>query len=232
MSASRQSDMSAPVVAIDGPAGVGKGTLAKRLAEIFSFHYLDSGAVYRALAVKALNEGIGLENKEKLIALAKNLRLTFPQSRNFEAHIDGCNIDASLRTEECSGLASVVAADSRIRAALLSLQRAFQKPPGLIADGRDLGTVVFPHAEVKIFLDASCEERARRRYKQLIDQGISANFDQLIDSIRTRDQRDRTRSTAPLMAAEDAWVVDSTQMTIEAVVENSAAYVRKRLSIV
>lgn len=231
MSNSMHLNTTAPVITIDGPAGVGKGTLAKELATIFSFHYLDSGAVYRVLAHKALKEGVAPNDVAQLVALANSLSLSFPQSENFLAHIDGENIDADLRTEECSSLASKIAVISEVRQALLALQRGFQMPPGLVGDGRDLGTMVFPSAEVKIFLDASCEERAQRRYKQLIDQGISANFDHLFDSIRARDERDRTRSTAPLAAAKDAWVIDSTQMSIEAVVENSAAYVKQRLSI-
>lgn len=218
-----------PVVAIDGPAGVGKGTLAKKLAGIFNFHYLDSGAVYRALSVKALRQNISLDNVAQLIQLASQLVLEFPQDKGFAAYIDGENIDASLRTEECSSYASQVAAISEVRQELLALQRRFQAAPGLVGDGRDLGTVVFPQAEVKIFLDASCAERAQRRYKQLIDQGISANFDHLFDSISARDERDRTRSTAPLVAAKDAMVIDSTKMSIETVVSSSAAYVRERL---
>jgi len=224
--------ISAPVVSIDGPAGVGKGTLAKQLANMFSFHYLDSGAVYRSLAVKALKEGIISDDVSSLVEMARSLKLSFPHEYDFAAHVDDENIDASLRTDECSQLASQLAVLSDVRQALLALQRGFRTPPGLVGDGRDLGTVVFPDAEVKIFLDASCEERASRRYEQLIDQGISANFDHLFDSIRARDERDRTRNIAPLVAAEDAWVIDSTTMTIEAVVENAAAYVKKRLSIV
>ena len=217
------------MVAIDGPAGVGKGTLSKKLAQMLEFNYLDSGAVYRALSVKALKENVQLDRVAQLVELASQLSLEFPQSESFAAHIDGENIDASLRSEECSSYASQVAAISEVREALLALQRRFQRAPGLVGDGRDLGTVVFPQAEVKIFLDASCEERAQRRYKQLIDQGISANFDHLFDSIRARDERDRTRSTAPLVAAKDAMVIDSTKMSIETVVSSSAAYVRERL---
>ena len=221
-----------PVITIDGPAGVGKGTLSRKLAQMFKFNYLDSGAVYRALSVKAIKENVQLDDVAQLARLASQLTLEFPPEKHFAAHIDGENIDASLRSEECSSYASKVAVIAEVRTELLALQRRFQAEPGLVGDGRDLGTVVFPQAEVKIFLDASCEERARRRYKQLIDQGISANFDHLFDSIRARDERDRTRSTAPLAAAKDAWVIDSTEMSIQAVVKNSAAFVRERLSIV
>ncbi len=226
---SNEKPMQIPVVTIDGPAGVGKGTLAKKLAQMFEFNYLDSGAVYRALSVKALKEGIQLYDLDQLIELASQLSLEFPQQEGFAAHIDGENIDASLRSEECSSYASQVATISEVRKELLALQRRFQAVPGLIGDGRDLGTVVFPQAKVKIFLDASCEERAQRRYKQLIAQGISASFGHLFDSIRARDERDRARSTAPLVAAKDAMVIDSTKMSIETVVSSSAAYVRERL---
>ncbi len=219
----------APVVTIDGPAGVGKGTLAKQLARMFEFHYLDSGAVYRALAVGASEEGIAPENIQRLVELAQDLSLEFPPDKDFSAHIHGQDIDDDLRTEACSTYASKIAVIAEVRQALLALQRSFRIAPGLVSDGRDLGTVVFPDAEVKIFLDASCEERAHRRYKQLIEQGISANFDHLFDSIRARDERDRTRSTAPLVAAKDAMVIDSTKMSIETVVSSSAAIVRERL---
>ena len=221
-----------PVITIDGPAGVGKGTIARALAEMFSFHYLDSGATYRALAYAMMMEGIQTHDIQTIVGTAEELALDFPSDGGFEAHIDGANIDENLRSEECSSLASKIASLPEVRMALLAMQRSFQKNPGLVADGRDMGTVVFPSAQAKIFLEASSEERARRRYKQLIAQGISANFDHLFDSIRARDERDRTRSTAPLVAAEDACVIDSTKMSIEAVVENSAAFVRERLSIV
>jgi cytidylate kinase len=219
-----------PVIVIDGPAGVGKGTLAKKLASHYQFHYLDSGAVYRALANLVLAEGLDVTDINGIEDAIPRLQLTFPSKFGFEAHSAGQNIDASIRTEECSSMASKIAAYPSVRTKLLALQRDFQSPPGLVADGRDLGTVVFPAADVKIFLDASPKERAERRYKQLIAQGISASFDHLLESICMRDERDRTRSTAPLAAAEDALVVDSTRLSIEAVVDLAIDYVNKQLN--
>ncbi len=218
-----------PVIAIDGPAGVGKGTLAKQLATRLDFHYLDSGAVYRALASKAIQEQVAIDDTEGLVKLARDLSISFPASDAYLAYSGGVDIDAQLRSESCSGMASRIASQPEVRAELLNVQRSFRQPPGLVGDGRDLGTVVFPDAQAKIFLDASCEERAQRRYKQLIEQGISASFDHLFESIRERDERDRTRSTAPLVAASDARVIDSTEMTIEAVVEQAENYIRECL---
>ena len=220
-----------PTIVIDGPAGVGKGTIAKRLAANFEFHYLDSGAVYRALADRAIQQQVEPTDTQALVELSSELSLEFPSDKDYLAYSNGEPIDARLRSEQCSALASKIASQPQVRAALLKIQRGFRRLPGLVSDGRDLGTVVFPDAQVKIFLDASAEERARRRYKQLIAQGISANFDHLFESIRERDERDRTRSTAPLVAARDARVIDSTEMSIEAVVEQAANCIREGIKI-
>lgn len=234
MSASNNAGMdksSIPTIVIDGPAGVGKGTIAKLLATRLGFHYLDSGAVYRTLAVRMIETNADPSDIGNLVGLCQDLSLEFPPEHGFEAFLSGVNIDADLRSEQCSELASKIASVPEVRAEVLNVQRSFRQPPGLVGDGRDLGTVVFPDAQAKIFLDASNEERARRRYKQLIEKGISANFDHLFDSIRERDQRDRTRSTAPLVAARDARVIDSTEMTIEAVVERAEDYIRECIGI-
>ena len=228
---SSESDGNALAIVIDGPAGVGKGTLAKLLARKYGFHYLDSGAVYRALAVLATDSVVDVTDIMALVGLCRRLKLEFPADHDYQAFANGRNIDSVLRSEACSELASKIASVAEVRAELLNIQRSFRQLPGLVADGRDLGTVVFPDAQVKIFLDASSEERARRRYKQLIEKGISANFDHLFDSIRERDQRDRTRSTSPLVAASDARVIDSTDMTIEAVLTQAENYIRECVEI-
>ena len=219
------------VVTIDGPAGVGKGTLAKLLASRFDFYYLDSGAVYRAVALRILSQKINPEDTPSAVHAAQDLQLDFPAEKDYLAHANGENIDAALRAESCSEVASKIASIPEVRAEVLELQRSFQKTPGLVADGRDLGSVVFPGAQAKIFLDASCEERAQRRYKQLINQGISASFDHLFDSIRARDERDRRRSTSPLVAAEGAWVIDSTELTIDEVFSRAVGYIQQQLSM-
>ena len=222
---------SAFVATIDGPAGVGKGTLAKQLASHFDFYYLDSGAVYRAVALKILQEHIDPGNLPAIIKAAQGVDLEFPAQDDYQAHAQGINIDAALRSEACSEMASRIASFPAVRVEVLELQRSFRRAPGLIGDGRDLGTVVFPDAPAKIFLDASCEERAQRRYKQLINQGIGASFDHLFDSIRARDERDRTRSTSPLVAAEGARVIDSTELTIEKVFSIATDYIQQQLSM-
>ena len=217
-------------ITIDGPAGVGKGSLSKNLARHFDLHYLDSGAVYRALAVDALAKDVSAEDEVRLTALAASLDLEFPATEGYATFVGGNNVEALLRTEACSAIASKIASLAPVRAQLLALQHSFQRAPGLVADGRDMGTVVFTQASFKIFLDASCEERAQRRYKQLINQGLSASFDALFASIRERDLRDRTRATAPLREADDAWVIDSSELSEKEVFQMVVASVQKHMN--
>lgn len=211
-----------PVIAIDGPSASGKGTVAQLVAEKLGFHYLDSGALYRLLALAAGRQGVPLDSEEALARLAEGLDIRFEQG---EIWLDGERADDAIRTEECGNGASRVAAYPRVRAALLELQRAFRKAPGLVADGRDMGSVVFPDAALKIFLTASAEVRADRRYKQLIEKGMSANIQQILHDIKQRDERDSARSVAPLQKCADASLLDTSALAIaEAVGEVLARF--------
>lgn len=222
----------APVITIDGPSGAGKGTLCKAMAEALQWHLLDSGAIYRVLALAALHHQVDIESEEALVPIAAHLDVRFVSTDGELAVIlEGENVTSEIRTQEVSNAASKVAAFPRVREALLRRQRAFRDRPGLIADGRDMGTVVFPDAPVKIFLDASPEERARRRMLQLQQSGIDVNFERLLSEIKERDNRDRNRSVAPLVPAADALVLDSTSMPIEEVIEKTIAYARSKLDI-
>ncbi len=212
-----------PVITIDGPSGSGKGTLARRLAEQLGFHLLDSGALYRLTALAAQKRNIDLEDPE-VAAVAQTLNVRFDPDG--AAYLDDECVDSVLRTEQTGAMASKIAARPDVRAALLERQRAFAESPGLVADGRDMGTVVFPDAPAKLFLDASAEIRAERRYKQLIGNGLSANLAALVEEIRARDDRDRNRAVAPLVPAEDALVVDSTHLSIEAVEARMMEFIR------
>lgn len=203
-----------PVIAIDGPSGTGKGTLAARLAARLGWHCLDSGALYRVLGLAAERSGLDLDDGAALAPLAGALPATFDGAR---VQLAGEDVSALIRTEQAGSAASRVAAHAPVRAALLEWQRRQARAPGLVADGRDMGTVVFPAAPLKVFLDASPEERAARRYKQLIEKGLSANLAGLAEDIRQRDERDRNRPVAPLRAADDALLVDSTRMSIDEV---------------
>jgi cytidylate kinase len=203
-----------PVITVDGPSGSGKGTISQRLADRLAWHFLDSGAIYRVLGLMAVRAGIGGENVDKLAEMAEKMPLEFERDRVL---LDAEDVTDAIRTETAGNQASKVAAIPRVREALLNWQRQYARAPGLVADGRDMGTVVFPHAEVKIFLTASPEERAERRYKQLKEKGLDVNLARLITEIRERDERDSQRTVAPLRAASDALTLDSTDLTIDEV---------------
>lgn len=211
------------VVAVDGPAASGKGTIAAAVARALGFHYLDSGALYRLVALKALRTGTGFADGPALAALARALDARFDGG---SVHLDGADASAAIRAEEVSAGASQVAVHPAVRQALLDRQRAFRRPPGLVADGRDMGTVVFPDARVKAFVTASAGERARRRHKQLIAKGISVTMDSLLRDIRERDARDASRAASPLEPAADAVLLDTTNLTIDEAVARVLALYR------
>lgn len=219
-----------PVVTIDGPSGSGKGTIAQILATELKWHFLDSGALYRILAYAAQQRGIPLDDQAKLADLALRLPVTF-STTDAKISLDGVDIKDEIRTEAAGNAASQVAVIPAVRAALLARQRAFQIAPGLVADGRDMGTVVFPDAPVKVFLTASAEERARRRYNQLIEKGLDANLPTLVADIAERDHRDATRAVAPLVPAVDAEIVDTSDLDIAQTVTRVRNLIRQRLSM-
>lgn len=222
--------VTAPVITVDGPSGAGKGTLCKALAEALHWNLLDSGAIYRVLALAALHHQVDIHSEEALVPLATHLDVRFvPEDGQLKVVLEGEDVSLAIRTEDVGNTASQTAAFPRVREALLRRQRAFREAPGLIADGRDMGTVVFPDAAVKIFLDASAEERAQRRMLQLQEKGFSVNFERLLSEIKERDDRDRNRAVAPLVPAPDALVLDSTEMSLDEVVERALAYVSQKL---
>jgi len=218
----------APMIAIDGPTASGKGTIAARVAGQLGWHLLDSGALYRLTALACLEQGIPADDAAGAARAAAALDV------RFDAHgvsMAGRDVSADIRREEVGNLASQVAALAPVRAALLDRQRAFRRAPGLVADGRDMGTVVFPDADLKIFLVASAEARAQRRYKQLIEKGFSANLLTLLRDLEARDARDTQRANAPLAAAPDALVLDSSHLTIEQTVAQVMAWWQERASV-
>lgn len=215
------------VITIDGPSGAGKGTLSQLVAKHLGYHLLDSGALYRLVALSALKQGANLQDEQAIADIASQLQVSFDVAGDSTRIIlAGEDVTDAIRHENVSMNASVVAAYPKVRAALLQRQKDFARAPGLVADGRDMGTTVFPQAQVKIFLTASAEARAERRFKQLHQNGIEVNMVELVSDIKARDDRDTQRATSPLKPAEDALVLDSTSLTIEQVLNTILAQVR------
>lgn len=224
--------MQASVITIDGPSGSGKGTVSRLLAQQLGWAILDSGAIYRVLALAALHHNIGAEDEEGLIPLAAHLDVQFvveDPNENARIILEGEDVTHSIRNEEVGGVASQIASLPRVREALLRRQRAFKQAPGLVADGRDMGTVVFPSAEVKVYLTASAEERAERRYKELKEKGDDVTIARLLEVIKERDERDMNRSVAPLKPADDALILDSTVLDIQQVLDKVLEYSNSKL---
>jgi cytidylate kinase len=213
-----------PVITIDGPTASGKGTVATLLAAHLGFHLLDSGALYRLAALASMRYAIAPDDADALAALIDDLHITF---REGLAQLDGTDVSADIRAEEVGNRASVIAAHPSVRTALVARQRAFRKAPGLVADGRDMGTVIFPDAVLKVFLTASVEARAARRHKQLIQKGFSANMDDLLRDLRERDARDSNRAAAPLKPAEDARLLDTSALSIDQAVDQVVQWYRE-----
>ncbi len=207
-----------PVITIDGPSGAGKGTISQLVAKALQWHFLDSGAIYRLCGLACLKKNIDLNNHEQVTQAANTLNIDFKVTeQGLETYLNGEEVTAQLRTETTASAASQVAAINAVREALADRQRAFAKAPGLVADGRDMGTVIFPDAPLKIYLTASAEERAQRRYKQLQESGETVNLAAILRDIQQRDERDMNRPIAPLKPAQDAIVIDSSHLGIEAV---------------
>ena len=220
---------SIPVITIDGPSGSGKGTVAVRIAEKLGFTLLDSGALYRSVGIAALRDGIDLRDHQQIAELARHLNIEFGVSSPDSVWVDGEDVSLEIRTDIGSELASQIGAIPAAREALYERQLAFRKAPGLVADGRDMGTVVFQDAIIKIYLTARPEERAQRRYKQLIDKGIDASLADLLQDLKERDARDSERPISPLKPAKDAVVLDTTDLHIDQVVAQVLDLVSERL---
>ena len=219
-----------PVVTVDGPSGAGKGTLSALIAEKLGWHLLDSGAIYRVLAVAAMHHDLPVDDESAVVPLASGLDVSFEiDKEQRRVVLEGEDVTDDIRTEEVGAVASQIASLARVREALLRRQRAFQQDPGLVADGRDMGTVVFPDANVKLFLTASAEARAERRYNQLKDKGLDVNIARLLTDIKARDERDTQRAVAPLVPAQDAVIIDSTDLDIDQVFEKAMDIISSRL---
>jgi cytidylate kinase len=220
-----------PVLTIDGPSGSGKGTISRLVAQRVGWHYLDSGALYRAIAIAAAWADIDLSDASALVRCTFDTQIGFPDDAAGEPRVivNGVDVTDELRTETAGAAASAIAAIPEVRSALKARPRAFRQPPGLVTDGRDMGTVIFPDALIKVFLTASADERAERRYKQLKEKGVSVTLDGLLREILARDARDASRAVAPLRPAEDAVCIDTTGLAIEAVVERVLALLPERV---
>ncbi len=218
--------MPIPVLTIDGPSGAGKGTVSRLIAKKLGWYYLDSGSIYRSLAIAVQKASVDLNAVDEIVKVAEGLVLEFECGDELVVKLDGKDITHQLGLEQTGGIASQIAALPKVRQVLLKKQQDFKQLPGLVADGRDMGTVVFPEAENKVFLTASAEKRAQRRYKQLIEKEIDANLVKIINEIEARDRRDMDRTTAPLAMASDALYIDSSDMTIDAVVEEVLNLIR------
>jgi cytidylate kinase len=214
-----------PVIAIDGPSASGKGTVAARVAAALGFHYLDSGALYRLVALAALRSGKGLDDESGLARLAAAMDVAFGEGR---VTLGGEEVGALLRSEEVGAVASRVAAYPAVREALLARQRGFRRPPGLVADGRDMGSIVFPHAPLKVFLTADVGTRAQRRHKQLMEKGMYAKIEDVVDELRRRDERDASRAVAPLKHYPDAIFLDTTGLSVDQAVDEILRRWRQR----
>ena len=215
----------APVIAIDGPSASGKGTVAQRVAQALRFHYLDSGALYRLATLAALRKGTPADDEPALAAITEGMKVVFRDGRTW---LDGEDVTEALRTEEVSALASQVAARPAVRQALLTRQRRFRQPPGLVADGRDMGSVVFPDASLKVYLTASIATRADRRYKQLMEKGMYAKMPDVVEDLRRRDERDASRPVAPLKHYPDAIFLDTTGITADEAVQAILGWWREK----
>ncbi|MBK8815198.1 MAG: (d)CMP kinase [Methylococcaceae bacterium] len=211
--------MSVPVLTIDGPSGAGKGTVSRLIAKKLGWNYLDSGSIYRSLAIALLENNTDASDVDEILNIARIMELSFECNDELSVKLNGVDITSKLGMESTGNVASIIAAIPEVRQILFQKQKDFKNPPGLVADGRDMGTVVFPEAEIKVFLTASAAERASRRYKQLMEKGIDVNIQQITREIEERDCRDKARKTAPLAQADDAVFIDSSSMTIENVID-------------
>ena len=209
------------VIAIDGPSGAGKGTISRIVAKKLGFHYLDSGALYRLLGLSSVRHHVSIDSEKGLMALAEHLDIRFQTEKagDFKVYLEGEDVSHELRTEETGLLASKLAQYPGVRSALLKRQRMFARTPGLVADGRDMGSVIFPAAELKIYLTASVEERAARRYKELLEKGEDVSLPALVEQVRSRDERDMSRDASPLRPADDAIELDTSTMSIQQVTD-------------